>query len=310
MPDLSNTLLYLDRNENSDSNLKEFIKGSLSSCVACLYPNYEQLTNILADVNGVQSDNIILTSGCTEAINIAIRTFVGGLNKTLIRNNTYPYAVDQILNNTNKCLFYVGKEGIVAHKKEFIPNFIYLCNPNNPTGCVYTKNEIEQILRTYSDSIVFLDETYVDFIEYNCSDLISKYSNLIIGRSFSKAWGCAGLRMGYIISNSKFVTYMDKQRLKASINSVGVQVVIELLKNSSFVKESIINIKSHYEIIKNFITHNGGKILSPNTTNFVYFESPQNLFANKNCIIRDYKNGTFSVAIPSNKNEITRFLID
>lgn len=299
--------LFLDKNENSDANIRAIIASAVSNCNPSLYPNYDYFKLVLAKFLNVSPEYILPTSGCTEAIKIVAEAY--GNKCSLIRNNTYEYAKTLIGVNSQNVVWY---DDYMSLELDTFPNLIYLCNPNNPTGCVYTFQQIEAILIQTANlnCMVFVDETYYDFIDINLIPLLEKYPHLILGRSFSKAWGCAGLRMGYVLANPSVLALLDYYRLKASINTFGIAAVTNLIENKLVVKSSINKIRKHYNIMSYFIEANGGKVLNKTcTSNFIYFKDAEEAFAKKNSVIRKFSSGYNMVAIPSNDWDIARFLV-
>ncbi len=308
-------VLFLDKNENFNSTISNEIVKNLLETNVSLYPDYNFHLATLSNLTSLDPAYILPTSGCTEAIRSSIDCFVDASTICLTRTNTYSYAIESLKHKTNRLSFYDEPDDMFSYffgPKKFVPQFLYICNPNNPTGCFYSIEELTYILELCykKDCYIFLDETYIDFIDADNTELVKTFPNLMIGRSFSKAWGCAGLRMGYILSNPRNIKMLDQFRLKASINSVGVQAVNFLVKNKHFVDEMIKNIKTNFEILSKFIIKNGGKVLNSNNTNFVYFKSHSNMFAKLNCKIRSLGNELYTACVPSEKHHITRFLSD
>ena len=119
---------------------------------------------------------------------------------------------------------------------------IFIANPNNPTGTYLSFREIKNFLEKIDSSvIVVLDEAYFEYSRQkeNSAKLVSLFPNLIITRSFSKAYGLAALRVGYAISSEKVVAYMNRVRQPFNINTIAQKAACIALEDDAFVKDSV-----------------------------------------------------------------------
>jgi histidinol-phosphate aminotransferase len=132
---------------------------------------------------------------------------------------------------------------------------IYLDNPNNPTGQIIPLEEIESIVKKAAelDIAVIVDEVYGDFMgkENSAISLIGQYDNLLIVRSFSKGFGLAGLRIGYVVVPKSFARYFEKAIIAFPINSMGQNAISHVFDDPEFMLESMENIaKNKKSLIK------------------------------------------------------------
>ena len=111
-----------------------------------------------------------------------------------------------------------------------------ICNPNNPTGNLFDYEKIEKVIKD-SNHIVLIDETYFEFSGVTFADLIEKYDNLVIVRSFSKSFSIAGLRFGYILSNPKNIYEIKKVKTFFNMNLLTQAIVTVLLENKDIFAE-------------------------------------------------------------------------
>jgi histidinol-phosphate aminotransferase len=304
-------ILYLDRNENFDPNIKGFISKIIAEADVSRYPDYGNYKSKLSSFLDINLDSILPTSGCTEAIKIFINTFVSNDSITILKNPSYSFAREQIEHKTKNIVYYTDNSKIVNILNIIKPSFFYLCNPNNPTGELLSLDFLKEIIEVCKriNCIIFIDETYYDFCNVSTINLTKQYSNLIVGRSFSKAWGCAGLRMGYLIAHSSLIPLLERQRLKASINTVGCHVITRLIESHKIIQDSILMIKESGESLKKIIKNCGGVILNNNIhTNFIYFSSKTNFFNEFNIAVRRQDINNYVVAIPPLNILTTRLL--
>lgn len=120
---------------------------------------------------------------------------------------------------------------------------IFIANPNNPTGTSVAKDELEAFLeRVPGNVIVVLDEAYIEFVEDEHSvdgiQLLKRYSNLIVTRTFSKAYGLAGLRVGYSISHPDIADLLNRVRAPFNVNSLGLAAAQAVLDDEHYLAES------------------------------------------------------------------------
>ena len=121
---------------------------------------------------------------------------------------------------------------------------IFLATPNNPTGTVLESNVVEEFLDAIPSNIaVFIDQAYFEYIEddkYKISfDLVKKYKNLIISRSFSKAHGLAALRLGYAVSSEEIAEFLNRVRQPFNTNSLALAAGVEAISDNEHIARSI-----------------------------------------------------------------------
>jgi histidinol-phosphate/aromatic aminotransferase/cobyric acid decarboxylase-like protein len=177
-----------------------------------------ELIKHIAVYNKVYTDNILLVNGGDSAIDVVVKNH--NITNAKILEPTYGYYKDSLDNKV---------------KFESNPDIIFICNPNNPDGSLHTPQKIEQELMNNKDTVYVIDETYMDFKQllgdrsYTCCNLLL-YPNLYIIKSFSKAFGIAGMRLGYIISknsNINKIKYNPKNVLEIS-KLIGIKIMHNL----------------------------------------------------------------------------------
>jgi histidinol-phosphate aminotransferase len=137
-------------------------------------------------------------------------------------------------------MHYIAKTYVRASEKEKLYNFIYIDNPNNPTGQVIDIADIERIVSeaVKFDITVIVDEAYGDFMEKDNSAvrLFAKYPNLIVVRTLSKGYGLAGLRIGYIIAHKQMIRCMNKMINPYMVGELDREIGAAALSNDGFVE--------------------------------------------------------------------------
>ncbi len=188
-----------------------------------LYPSgdYTSLKKKIANKVGVLIDQVLIGNGLDEIIDLVTRAFG---TKVLIPTPTFSqFEIAAKRKNCNiilkNCLINDKYELTFEDDELKKSDLIWICNPNNPTG---TKIEREQIIKVLNKAkgVVVVDECYYDFLKETVIDLINKYDNLIVLRSFSKGYGLAGARLGYALSNSELINKMESFRQIFSVNKI------------------------------------------------------------------------------------------
>lgn len=153
---------------------------------------------------------------------------------------------------------------------------IWLCNPNNPTGTIFTENELEKFLSEIRDDIlVVLDEAYIDFVsEKKFPDsiaLLKKYDNIAIFRTFSKLEGLAAFRVGYAISNSDFADTLNKVRIPSNVNAPAQFAALASIDDEEFKKRTLTNVREQKQFLYKEFRRLGFSYV-PSNTNFIFFD--------------------------------------
>lgn len=211
-----------------------------------LYPdmNAEKLVNALAEYYRVKPEQVFVGVGSDDVLAMSFMTFFNGDKPILFPDITYsfydvwadvfriPYKVCPLDEN-----FCIRKEDYL------IPNGgIIIPNPNAPTGVLEDISVFEEILKANPDSVVIIDEAYVDFGGISMVPFVEKYDNLMVVQTFSKSRAMAGLRIGFAIANEKMIRYLKD--VKFSFNSYTMNMpTIEMgaaaVRDDAYFKETV-----------------------------------------------------------------------
>jgi len=170
----------------------------------------------------VKQDNILATNGADEAIGL-LTTHYG--KRVLIPTPTYG-EYEYIAKSLDSEITYKGG---LTDKDEYRLNYtkrdldwatlVWVCSPNNPTGTYIRKRDIEWVAQ-HTKAIVAVDEAYFEYAGKSAINLINKYPNMVVLRTFSKAFSIAGLRLGYIASNRKIISKFSVSKQEYNVNRV------------------------------------------------------------------------------------------
>lgn len=276
--------IFLDWNE-STFDLPEEIKKSLIDSIknntGVSYPDGDdfKLQDELSKFAGVKNENVLVFNGSDSAlrncfeclisdgkkVNVIepeynqINTFVhmsGGEIQSILLDDPFDLNVKELTNHLNK------------------GDILYTSNPSNPTGRFLSRNEVLQLLD--AEIVLCLDEAYIEFVNLSSSELVQEYKNLFVFRTFSKAFGLAGARLGYILSHSENIKLLAKNRNSKDINAYSQIAVLEALKNIDIFYERINIVIKERNSFTDFINNLDSDITARNTNaNFVLLTSPR-----------------------------------
>ncbi|MDO8741413.1 MAG: histidinol-phosphate transaminase [Candidatus Woesearchaeota archaeon] len=250
--------IRLDFNENTKGCSKKVLDKmkSIDKMYLSTYPDYSGLNEKVAGYCKVKPNNIVVTNGCDAALKLVADCFVDKNDSAVIIEPTFSMyeffltiagaKIKKIKYNKN--LSFPTENLLKAVNKK--TKIIILCNPNNPTGTSIDQKSIMRILKKAKNSVVLIDEAYGEFSNFTASNMIEKYGNLIITRTFSKAFGLAGLRAGYIISNNKNIEILKKAYGPFEVNSIAKTAIEAALDDVAWMKKSIKDVKENKKVLE------------------------------------------------------------
>ncbi|WP_068474607.1 histidinol-phosphate transaminase [Saccharicrinis aurantiacus] len=220
-------------------------------------PYQRKLKAKIAELKNIASDSLFLGNGSDEPIDLSFRAFCEpGVDNIVSIDPTYGmYQVAADINNIAVRKVKLTSEfelDVDALLKATDSNtkLLFICSPNNPTGNSFKKKDIERILNEFN-GITILDEAYIDFVpEKSFLPELSKYPNLIILQTFSKAWGMAGIRLGMAFASPKIVSVFNHIKYPYNINILTQQKAFDLLQNPEAKDEWVNILNNEKEILK------------------------------------------------------------
>ena len=207
-------------------------------------PLQRDLKALIAPLKGVKEENIFLGNGSDEAIDLIFRAFCRpGIDNVVAIDPTYGmYQVCAEVNDVEyrKMLldvYYQFKASSLLSAMDENTKAMFICSPNNPTGNSLCRKEIESLLKKF-DGLVVVDEAYIDFSssESLLKDL-EQYPNLIVLQTFSKARGCAAIRLGMAFASPEIIAIFNKIKYPYNVNRLTQEEAIKVLKQPEQIKE-------------------------------------------------------------------------
>lgn len=253
--------VFLDANEN----FQDFVEASGSPRNRYPDPFQRELKNRVAELFGISADMLFLGNGSDEAIDLLYRAFaVPGVDKAVILPPTYGvYKVFADVNDIEviriplTSMFTIDldllRSGLSAEPVTQL-KLLFICSPNNPTGNSVDPAALKQVLEMFP-GIVVVDEAYQDFsTNPSALELLDSYENLVVLRTFSKAWGLANVRFGMAISSPEIAEVLRNIKTPYNLSGPAQEVAAQALDAEALVREGIRNIiasrKQLVEVLK------------------------------------------------------------
>lgn len=244
-------IIKLASNENALGTSPLAMKAAIDAIKQIhIYPdaNYKKLRDMIAEFNHVAPHNIVVGNGSENCMDFLIKAFLNNNSNAIV--DQYCFATIKILIKAkNAKLIQVPsinyRQNIAATIKAVDKHtkIIFVVNPNNPTGTYATHDELVYLLDNISPAIlVTCDEAYFEYVDKpdypKTLQLIQQYPNLVISRTFSKIFGLAGLRLGYLIANHEIIDILNRSRLPFNVNSCAVAAGIGALSDKEFLQHT------------------------------------------------------------------------
>ena len=243
-------VIKLASNENplgASPKAKDAIKKGLNNINRYPDSNSFYLKKKLAKHLGVLPGNLVLGNGSDELIDIIIKTFVEDDENIITADVTFlEYEIiSKVLGReviTTPLRYFKYDLESIKKKINNKTKLIFISNPNNPTGTYVTKKKIEDFINGLpSNVLLVLDEAYGTFIDVDDFPNSLKYiknKNVMALKTFSKAYGLAGLRIGYCLASSELVSYMERARQPFNVNSLAQAAAIACLDDKKFLQQT------------------------------------------------------------------------
>lgn len=241
--------LRLDFNENTEGcspRVAEFLRERISAERLAVYPEYVEARARLAAHFDVAEDEMLLTNGTDEAIQVLLNTFVEAGAEVIVPQPSYAMyrfyaelagARVVPINYSGPALAFPLDELLAAIRPE--TRAILIANPNNPTGTGVALHQIERILQAAPRAAVLIDEAYFEFSGVTALGARARFPNLFVSRTFSKAYGMAGLRLGCLFSDKRNVAFLHKAQSPYSVNTVAALAAVAAIEDKKFLRDYV-----------------------------------------------------------------------
>jgi histidinol-phosphate aminotransferase len=274
--------LRLDFNENTVGCSPAVIRALRDHADAeslTVYPEYGAARTELAQFFGVAEDEMLLTNGTDEAIQVLVNTFVDAGDEVLVLTPSYAmyrfYA--ELAGATVTEVPYVLPDltfPIEALTSAIRPGTkaIFLANPNNPTGSSTSLEVLRSILALAPQAAVLVDEAYFEFCGVTALPLVGAHPNLFVCRTFSKAYGMAAMRLGCVFSQAANIAFMNKAQSPYSVNGLAVLAARAAIQDREYVSRYVAQAIAARNLITTGLAALGIHAY-PSRANFVLFRA-------------------------------------
>lgn len=299
--------IRMDANENPlpwpEGMKDELLQGNLSFN---RYPDGQarELKQAIAQYTGVPAAGILPGNGSDELIQLILTTFGGQGRAVIVHPPTFSmYQAAAKITGTEVVEVPLLQgvdldvEGIlrsILPAEALEASVIILCNPNNPTGSLFPREELIRIVQE-SGKIVVIDEAYTEFAGESLVDQISRYPNLLVMRTFSKAFALAGLRLGYLLGQPGTIELLDRARQPFNVNSFTQTAGVIALKYVEGFKEQVNVLQQETQKLYQGLNELHGVTVWNTRANFVLFQpaQPEKVYASliqRGFLVRNMEN--------------------
>lgn len=241
--------LRLDFNENTvgcSPRVLEFLRRHLSEDALAVYPEYGEARAELAAFFGVAPEQLLLTNGTDEAIQLLVNTYVDAGEQVCLLKPSYamyrfyaevagaevreiPYRAETLAFPLEELLAAVSNR----------TRAVLIANPNNPTGTAIGLEGIERVLEAAPQAAVLVDEAYYEFSGITALPLLGRYANLFVSRTFSKVYGLAALRLGCLFSQAGNIAWVQKGQSPYSVNAAAALAARAAIRDQDYIRQYV-----------------------------------------------------------------------
>jgi histidinol-phosphate aminotransferase len=272
-------MLQLDFNERSDSIPKWLIDFEAETSQLWRYPNRKEVETLIAKKFGINDEEVFLSNGGDESIELLFKLCKLQQQSVLLPLPAFSQYTHQLgiwgiefLEIESHENLSIDVEGLL---KQLKPNqWLVITRPNNPTGeCISDVNLIKLIERAKKvNANVFLDEAYIEFYtDYSGVNFALTYDNVISLRTFSKAFGLAGARLGYLLGNEVLIKQFKRYAMPFNVNNLSLQIAKLALKNTAEMEKYCLAIASNRQQIYKFLVSRNVEVCD-SKGNFLLFK--------------------------------------
>ena len=288
-------------------------------------PTAHELRRLIAEANGLEPENVLVGNGGDELIFDLLLAW-GGPGRTILdMPPTFSmYGIDAQVTGTTVVRiprladFSIDEDAVMARVAEGGVDIVVVANPNNPTGGLSNESFLIDLLKS-TDAIVMVDEAYFEFSRQTMRQHMSRYPNLVLLRTFSKAFSMAGLRVGYILAQPEVVCEFMKVRQPYSVNAFSQWVAATVYRERMVFEQGIRDLIRGRDQLIHGLTMLDGVEVFPSEANFVLFRVEhaaalwRDLLHNHSVLIRDFSRspgleGCLRVTVGTDE-ENRRFLV-
>lgn len=242
-------VINLGSNENPYPLPELNITKKVDDSVFSRYPSQLDLIHELAQFYSVSEQQLVIGNGSNDILDLIARAFLSSAKVSIF--DEYAFSVYQLISSmTGADIIKVPSENYGHNLPQFLGSVpsgragvVWIANPNNPTGTLIDKNVMQDFLEKVSkDIVIVVDEAYYEYISHedtlSIDEMLVLHENTIVVRTFSKAYGLAGARIGYAVTTKRIAGLLNKIRQPFNANSFGLSLASKMLHQQAYVKET------------------------------------------------------------------------
>ncbi|MEM3143096.1 MAG: histidinol-phosphate transaminase [Candidatus Nitrosotenuis sp.] len=275
--------LKLDSNENfaiPRQFQQDLIDVAKKSTDVRQYPlgKSERLIVALSKHLQIPDSMISVGNGSDQILDIILCNFASKKTKILTSDPTFGFFEERCKLYGIPMIKVPFSKEMTLDAKEFLSkmknaDILYIDSPNNPTGFQFRKEEIAEMIKKFH-GLVVVDEAYGEFSDYSVASMTRKFENLVVVRTFSKSFGLAGLRIGYVVANKKFIDVFSRiLQYPYPLNSIAIECGILALQKSKQIEDIIHSVKKERTRIITKLRETGAFDVFDSKANFVLFDA-------------------------------------
>ena len=250
----------------------------------CRYPSryLNVLVEKIAKKEGVTPEHIVIGGGSTEGLKVTGLTYANNGGEIIAARPTF-LAMLNYARQWGASINWVDLDDTLTHDVNEMEkrissktSLIFLCNPNNPTSTLLEKNKLRDFVSSAArKTLVFSDEAYYEFIEEkgypSMVEMVKKGENVIVSRTFSKVYGLAGLRIGYLVAKPEIANKL-RDNVVANTNVLAIQAAITAMDDDEFYQFSLQKVREGKQLMRQTMDELGLEY-APSNTNFLFFKT-------------------------------------
>ena len=260
----------LGSNPAAKEALRECMESDLDQYPS---PYSDGLRAALSDLYSLPPEDFVVGNGSDEALDTIFKSFMEPGETVVLPYPGYSLHSFFVKVNAGKVSWVDTREDFqldVDKLNEAKGKLLLLCNPNNPTSNTFRREDIEAAIEGCPDRIVIVDEAYGEFAGKSFIPDVEGFENVIVTRTFSKAYGLAGMRIGYAVSNPDLARVMQRVKIPYSLNRVSEAVAIKALKDQEYVRRSVRVVEEGRRQLQDGLARLGFEVF-PSEANFILF---------------------------------------
>lgn len=246
------------------------------------YPslNADKLKEKLASYYNVKPSELLFGNGSDELITMVMQRYLQANDVVVTHAPSFSqYAWNatllkaQLIEVHDKEHYQIDIDGLIEASNASNAKLLILCTPNNPTGALIQEKDMVKIMESTS-CMVMVDEAYVDFVDQDYQAMVLRSNRMISLRTFSKAYGCAGLRFGVAIAQENIIAFLNQGRQPYNVNVLTQFFIEALLDHIPLIEKQVQTMLINKARIQETLSELGC-VLAPSKANFILFAHPE-----------------------------------